>query len=239
MKILNRIFEITADVFYPNKCISCSEIISSGKHLCDFCCKNIERINTDKLCLTCGLEKEFCSCRKHVYHFNAAVSPFKYEGIAKGAMQNYKFGQKRHYSVFFANEMVSVIQKVFPEIKFDIVCYVPMDFFGIMKRGYDQSELLARGISKIMGIPLRKDVLRCRNFYPHQHTSSYTERFKNIKDKYYTDCRIKAENVLLIDDIKTTGATLDECARLLMFAGADKVYCATALTSIPEKVENG
>lgn len=239
MKILNRMFSLLTDTFYPNKCVCCSDIIDSGENLCAFCREHIERINTDKLCIYCGLEKESCRCQKFVYHFIAVVSPFKYEGIAKKAMHNYKFRGKVYYSAFFAKEMTLAIQKVFPQIKFDGVCYVPTDFFGSIKRGYDQSALLARDISKIMDIPLCGDVLHCRNFYPHQHTSSYDERFKNIKDKYYTVDRINGKNILLIDDVKTTGATLDECARLLLFAGADKVYCATALATFPEKVESG
>ena len=98
-----------------------------------------------------------------------------------------------------------------------------------MKRTFNQTELFASKISEIIGKSVDATILKKREFVSTQHELSLTDRFTNVRNAFYTTHRIDGKNVLLIDDIKTTGASLDECARQLKFAGARKVYCATAL----------
>ena len=100
---------------------------------------------------------------------------------------------------------------------------------SFLKRGFNQSEVLAEQIADILEIPFEKQLLFCKNKRKPQHKVHFKERFKNVKDVYYSYADITGKAVLLVDDIKTSGATLSECAKQLYIAGAAKVYCVTGL----------
>lgn len=225
MKLTKKHLNLLLSAIYPQKCICCSELIDEDKHICSKCEGLIERNNTDDMCLACGFEKDNCVCKYNVYRFEALVCVFKNDGLVRRAYYSYKFNQKQHYVDFFANEMCRAIKKCYDGISFDLVCSVPM----ATRHGYDHSGYIAKKISDILDIPYVSDVLSCAKRTKKQHKSTINERLKNIDGKYKHNFSIKNTNVLLIDDIKTTGATLDECTRELLYAGADRVYCATVL----------
>ena len=94
-------------------------------------------------------------------------------------------------------------------------------------------------MSKELNIPYLKDILFCKKAGKLQHKSTIKERLTNVDGKYDFAYRIDGAKVLLMDDIRTTGATLDECAKMLLYAGAQSVFCVTALTTkIKAKKEN-
>lgn len=235
MKILNTLLS----AIYPNKCIGCGEIIKEGKYLCNYCEKHIERNTPENLCLKCGFEKENCVCGYNIYRFDALISVFKNEGIAQKAYYRYKFNKIQHYSDFFAKEMSDFVNLLYGDIKFDFICSVPSGrgLFGNLH--YDHCGYIARAMSKILQIPYADDVLYCEKRRKRQHKSSIKERLVNVDGKYNFSRNIEGASVLLIDDIRTTGATLDECSKMLLFAGAQSVYCVTALaTNFKSKKEN-
>ena len=144
--------------------------------------------------------------------------------------------------VFLQFFQYNSLNKQFPHIRFSGITYVPLRTSVKLKRGFNQSKLLAEKISEICKIPLIEDVLVCLKKGKGQHNLSGKERFINVRGIYGYKRKLNCENILLIDDIKTTGATLDECARQLMFAGVHHVYCAAALISPPldsEKSKKG
>ncbi len=239
MKKLKAFYRTLISVFYPNKCVGCGEIIDNDEFLCNYCYKHIERVDTEKFCVICGMEKASCICNAKIYHFHNIVSVFKNEGIAKRAAYCYKLNHRMQYSRFLAQQICLSVAKLYYGVKFDYVCWVPSSKKSIMKYGFDHTKLLATEISEILNVPLAQDVLGCIAFKKTQHFSSLKERFENVKGKYYFKSKLNADNVLLIDDIRTTAATLDECSKVLMFAGVNRVYCATALTTLPKKkIEN-
>ncbi len=228
-KVINSVREFLLSALYPNTCISCGEIIPEGNFLCKSCKKSIEIINPKKRCIKCGFEKQNCLCSTRVYRFEGIVSLYENTGIAQRAYYKYKLFHKRHYGKFFAEEMAKAIKNELSHIDFDGICYVPTSARSIMGRGFDHTKELCLGVSDLTGIKMLDEVLFCRNFKPSQHNSSFDERIRNVDGKYGIKRKIKAENILLLDDIRTSGATLDECARQLLKAGADKVYCITVL----------
>ncbi|MBE6810778.1 MAG: ComF family protein [Ruminococcaceae bacterium] len=211
---------------YPKKCICCSELIDENSYLCEKCEASIER-NTEDICLYCGFEGADCVCKYNVYRFKQLLCVFKNCGLAQKAYYNYKFYKKQHYSEFFALEMCAAIKKHFGDIKFDFVCSVP----SYINKGYDHSGFLTEIIAENLNLIYEKNILSCVKRVKKQHKSSIKERITNTEGKYRCNYSIKDKNVLLIDDIKTTGATLDECAKELLFAGASSVYCVTVLGS--------
>lgn len=203
----------------------CGEIIKENASLCKLCEEGIERINLDDICLDCGFEKANCSCKYNIFRFSGLISVFKNEGIAQKAYYSYKFAKRQHYANFFANEIVATIYKCYKDKNFDLACYVP----SYKKHGYNHSGYIAQAVAQMLNVPLYNDLLSCVKKCKKQHKSTIKQRINNVDGKYATNYIIKGKNVLLIDDIKTTGATLDECAKELLFAGADSVYCATVL----------
>lgn len=218
---------------YPNKCICCGRLLPEGKTLCELCHHHIERVNLNKRCKVCGFEKQFCRCKYNVYHFEGVVAPFYNAGLAQKALYNYKLFLKKQYSRYFAAKMVQCVKRELSDREFDAVCYVPTAHNTIRYKGFDHAGLLAEQIGELLNIPVYSDVLFRKKGGRKQHTLSQKERYKNVRGRYGFNRRVDNKNILLVDDILTTGATLDECSRQLLFAGAESVYCVTALITAP------
>lgn len=226
--------------FFPKLCICCGEAIDEQDELCANCHRLIERFDIEKRCVNCGLEKGNCDCNARVFYFSACCAPFHNLGLASRIMRGFKFLHREHYGRYLAQQMALTVRTEYSGIEFDGICYVPATRRITMKRGYNQSRVLAAHISSITGIPLFDNALKCRRKRSAQHTLSYKERFENVKDLYEWNYQNKGRTLLLVDDIKTTGATLNECARQLLLSGAEKVYCVTGLiTKKPENEKKG
>lgn len=233
MKKINPFLKSLISAIYPQKCICCGEIIENAD-ICDECDLKIERINLSNLCFECGIEKDFCECKYKIFRFAKVISVFKNCGCAQKTYYSYKFYRKQHYANFFAEEIYKAIKTCYSDIDFDIVCAVPT----YKKFGYDHCFYITNLVAKRLGIPFDKKLISCVKRTKKQHNSTIKERLINVEGKYNTNHIINDKTVLLIDDIKTTGSTLDECAKMLLFAGAKNVYCATVLGSVEkEKIE--
>ena len=121
-----KIFNTIIGAIYPNKCIACGEIINENIFLCDYCVRNIKRLDLGNYCLNCGFENKNCCCEQSIYRFAGIVSVFENSDIAKRAYYSYKFSKNQHYAKFFALEMSNAVNEVFSEIKFDFVCSVTL-----------------------------------------------------------------------------------------------------------------
>ena len=231
------IFSNLLSFIYPQKCICCKRIINDKAYICDECSNEI-LWNSKKICVWCGLEEKHCRCKFYTYRFRKIVAPFKNNGIIKTAFYDFKFRNRTYCARFFSENMAEYVKKYYSDIKFDVICPIPMNYFDMLGRGYNQSEILAKDIGKILGIKLDNKIIYAHKKRVNQHkTKGAKDRFTNIRSRYYYKQKISYKNVLLVDDIKTTGATLDECARQLMLAGAENVYCVTALVTEPKKRE--
>lgn len=231
MRFIKGLITAFLDALFPNKCIGCDAIIPKGESVCDFCLENLLKTNFDTRCKVCGNLKKDCLCKYHVFHFTSATAPFYNDGTAQKIMYAFKFNRKLHFAKFFAKRMSISVKTDFYGTDFDCIVYVPMALKKELKRGYNQSRELAREISKILDIPLVENALGCNNKRFAQYKTKFKERFNNVKGVYYPNVSLKGRTVLLVDDIKTTGATLDECAKALFKAGANDVYCVTGLIS--------
>lgn len=225
--------------FYPNTCAGCGTVIGEDEFLCEYCMSMIERTDLTKFCFKCGNSKKSCSCRRYVLHYNGCTSPFYNDGIAKKIMYSYKFRRNERNSEFIARQMALCVKQSFYDVELEAVCCVPIELHKGLKRGYNQSAILAKRISELLGIPFYESALGCHNKKHLQHETSGKERIKNVQNVFYVKKPIKNKTVLLVDDIKTTGATLSECAKQLLAAGSNKVYCITALVTDNKEKKNG
>lgn len=225
--------------FYPNTCVGCDEIIDEDEVLCEYCSCMIEKTELDKFCFKCGNIKKECKCRYNVFYFDGCVSPYYNEGIAKKIVYGFKFHRKERNASFIAHQMALAIKQGFYNVSFDCVCCVPIEIRKGLKRGYNQSRILALELANVLGIPYYDGVLYCNKKKRIQHSVTYKERFKNVEGVYFVKTPLKNKTVLLVDDIKTSGATLSECAKQLLSTGSQKVYCITALTTKRKGNKNG
>ncbi len=232
-KIKKIIKELTSAI-YPNKCVCCGEIIGTEKHICSECDLRLERIDINNFCTKCGLENDNCGCQYNIYRFESLVCSFKNQGLAQQIYYSYKFAKKQFYVDFLANEMCSTIEEFYNDNDFDLICAVPT----VKKYGYDHSGYIAKQISKKLNIQFAASLLKTVKKGKSQHNSTFKERMENVEGKYIYNYRVDNKKILLIDDIKTTGATIDECAKILLYAGAQSVSCAVALCSEINKTKN-
>lgn len=218
-----KIIDAVLDSLYPKRCASCRQITKDGNVLCPECADKLERVKTP-VCIACGNHIKDCECDTFIYHFDGIVAPFMNKGVAKDMVYTFKFDKDFSYVDFIVENMANSLLKTYKDINFDFLTFVPK-----MKSDYNQCKPLAKRLSRRLNIPVKRKILVKVKENKTQHKLSLNERFSNVKDAYCTTEKIKGQTVLLLDDIKTTGATLNECAKQLKFAGAEKVYCVTAL----------
>ena len=154
---------------------------------------------------------------------------FNYSGIMRNLLLNYKFNEKPYLYEGLIN-FFNKYQKNYLQFDFyDIIMPVPISRKRLKSRGYNQSLLFAKGIAKILNINLRKDILIKQTNNKMQSTLNKLQREENVKDVYKlkNNKDIINKRILLVDDIFTTGATANECSKVLKLAGTQKIDVLT------------
>ncbi|MDH4226880.1 MAG: ComF family protein [Deltaproteobacteria bacterium] len=222
------------DVFFPNLCRFCGKT-ASDSWLCNACLDSIRKISDAAHCVKCG--RPFAGaietpgscgeCLTEKRWFEAMRSAFFYDGNVAEAVRDLKYNKKTELARPMA-KWVSLAAKGLGEGGFDTVMPVPLHLKRLRERGFNQSLLIAREVSKRLGARLSYDNLeRIRHTRP-QVELEHNERSANVKDAFALRDKgaVKNRRVLLIDDVCTTGATIAECSKVLARAGA-AVYVAT------------
>ncbi len=214
---------------FPRRCEICGEVITPDAERCEDCL-NAQRIS-GKICLTCGKDKDHCDCAKSLYRkprYDGIFSPFYYKDSISVAIRRMKLMGYRELTQAMGVEMSDCITARAGDVHFDFVTYVPVTKKRTRVRGYNQAKLLAQIISECLEIPLA-DLLEKNIATDSQRTKSGSERRGNVFGVFdlIEGVDVDGKTILLIDDVKTTGATLSECADMLKIYGADRVYAAT------------
>jgi len=236
MKIIDRFFGL----LFPRriKCAVCGKDTPDGR-LCEGC-RAEHALYSAHRCKRCDRaifgEGDYCLlCKDNDYSFERVLSAFDFKENIAGLVHSFKFGNKRYLSSFFAAEMADRYREL--GIKADCLVAVPMTEKAIKKRGYNQASLLATEISNRIGVPLSENLVKLRDT-EEQAQLGYNERQKNL-DRVFAvpDKReFSGKRVVLIDDVYTTGATANECSRVMLKAGALEVYVLVAATRPQSKV---
>ena len=212
-------------ILWPQRCIFCSELIFWNKEkTCDRC-KNSLPYVTGRICKKCGCSKDNCSCTSNILYYDSAAAPFYYEDSVKKALTGMKFSQRKEYAEAFSEYMLKTLSERYKDEKFDVILCVPLHKKDRRKRGYNQSELLSRYISEKSGIPYKDNVLEKIYRTKMQMSQKGIERSGNLLGAFSVrnGADLEDKSILLIDDIKTTGATVSECGKMLYLAGAKEV----------------
>jgi ComF family protein len=224
-------------LFYPAACAACSAPIGFTDYLCEACNAKAPRI-TPPFCRTCsepfdGSITEVFSCANcahRVLHFESAVAAFRSRGVVRKIIHDFKYGHQIHLRHPVANWLADTLDD--PRLqgrRFDLIIPVPLHPTRKRERGFNQAELLAELLATRAGLTTRAALQRIR-YTTTQTAFDRTERMENLHNAFRLRKKadVRGLRVLLIDDVLTTGSTLNECARVLKAAGALSVHAATA-----------
>ena len=230
------LLSILLDALYPKRCPFCGTLTGS-KEPCEACLQQLKPIE-DPRCHLCGCKADECSCEPPRPNYNAVFAPYYYESVVRKGIYRLKFRGAKSAAACFARYMSSCYESLLAPLELDSVTAVPLSKKSYRQRGYNQAEELARELCQIIALPYEKNILIKVKDNPPQHRVKRSERVKNVYGAYMLspDANVAGKNILLIDDVKTTGATLSECAKILKIAGAKSVFCLTfAVTGLKRR----
>jgi len=202
--------------------------------ICSICKASIP-VNEGESCLQCGepidgdlpdSANHICgSCRLNPPYFDETIFSLLYEEKTRELIHHFKFRNKPSIYIIFSRLISAVLHRKENIGEYDFLIPVPLYVTRLLKRGYNQSYLLAKGVAENFNIPLRADLVqRVRETKP-QIELKRNERAKNIKGafKVTSTDMVNGKNIILVDDIMTTGATLNEISRILKKSGAKRI----------------
>ena len=231
--------EFLLNIISPPRCLSCNTGMPANTTAM-FCyeCSKSYQLNDGTVCQICGKpinenrDNTCAHCKSEKIYYIKNVSRYKYKGCIKNSIQNMKFKQREWISYKFGYALAKTVQKEYPDIKFDLVIAVPMSALSELLRGFNQSFEIADIVSKSIHTPLRSNILMKKPGLKTQSGLNRKERIENVKNAFYVknSKHIEDKTILLIDDVFTTGSTINACAKALKKNGALAVYSATLAT---------
>lgn len=210
-----RIINIILDLIYPPKCAFCRKIIGSDmKGLCPECYEKLPVLKGSEQITVLG---NGALCR----------SALLYEEMVRDSFLRYKFYGLVSYAEAYSQIIFTCLADIGQDC--DILTWIPLGKRRRRKRGYDQAELLARGLAPLLGLDCKRILYKNKDTKAQSLTKDINERKTNIRGAWSVckDAEINGKKILVIDDVVTTGSTLSECTDLLKKAGAASVKAAT------------
>lgn len=198
------------NLLYPPRCVWCGEFIEKGSECRK--CKQELPLRTGKM-----KTREF---------YSAAAAPFRYEGRVRESILRHKFRRKRSYAAVYARYLSDTIKEEL-QGEYDLISFVPVSFLREHTRGFDQAKLIAEKTAALLGADFARTLRRTRDTERQSRLQDISQKRANVSDAFRCVYNVKGKRVLIIDDILTTGATMSECARTLLMAGAKDVIAAS------------
>ncbi len=228
--------------FIPSQCPLCDKFLSEdGKGICTDCLSEIYWIKPP-FCSICGTpyvsnvsgDHPCGGCLKKRRYFSMARSIGAYEGSLREAIHRWKYEGKTSLTPYFGQWMVEGLSHYWNPKELDLLIPVPLHKHRLRDRGFNQALLLVKEIHSQIGIPYLKRALRKRKPTPPQVDLNGLERERGVKGAFEITERDKIveKSILLIDDVYTTGATVNECAKILLEGGAKRVDVLTLARTV-------
>jgi ComF family protein len=224
------------DILYPRRCAICGEIVSLRGELACPGCKTKLNIIKEPRCKKCSKpiesdEKEYChDCEKKHFHYVKGYSLWVYDANMKKSISDFKFRGRKEYGEFYIRELINHYKNEILNIKPDALIPIPIHRSKKIQRGYNQAEIIAKGIGKELGIPVIDNLLiRDKKTLPQKQLND-KERLKNLEKAFSFSNEVGETNrnilrrVLLVDDIYTTGSTIEACTNILLGNTIEEVY---------------
>lgn len=222
--------ERVLDLLFPKRCVVCDEIAGQeGKAVCRRCRDKILYVQ-EPFCLKCGKqlqheEQEYCEdCKKNRHLYIQGSALYDYGSMADSIFR-FKYAGRMEYADFYGRELYERKAGWLSMVQPDALVPVPIHAARKRKRGYNQAELVARHLSSLCGVPVNNSLIyRPKQTAPLKDLS-HSERQNNLKRAFkIRQNDVKLNTIVIIDDIYTTGSTIDSMARVLHGAGITEVY---------------
>jgi ComF family protein len=226
-------------MLYPVRCPVCGDIVTpKGSKICNPCEKKLQLIGEPR-CKKCSKpieedQREYCNdCERKDYHFEHGYSLWVYDSAMKKSISNFKYSYKKEYAKYYIEKIVQSYGNDILKLAPDVLVPVPIHKSKYRERGYNQAEILAYGIAKELNIPVLPHLLiRNKRTIPQKQLSD-KERLKNLQEAFaFNEVAISSyskelKRVLLVDDIYTTGSTIEACTNVLVRNGIESIYFIT------------
>lgn len=217
---------------FPKKCVICHNILNKGMTgaLCSACRRQLHPV-TEPRCKRCSKPlqvsgEELCrDCRGKTFYVTKGMALYSYDRMMQTAIANFKYGGELSCGDYFARELVKGYGDWIKEVSPEVILPVPVHKKKLRFRGFNQAEYMAAQIGKELGIPVMGDYLmRTENTRP-QKGLDVRARIENLQRSFgVIQNGRRYHKVLLVDDIYTTGATLEACGSALKEAGTNRIY---------------
>ena len=221
---ITKLKRVALDLLFPPWCIGCGR---EGKYICNSCQQQLPLISPP-ICLKCGrpltIDKTCPGCIEVPIEIDGIRSPFLFQGVIRKAIHELKYRNLKAITPLLASFLHSFLKD--NPLSGNVLVPVPIHNKRLQERGFNQSSLLARELGRMSGLPVIEDCLIRRTHTPPQvRTISAVERRKNMADAFTCiSKRLEGKQVILIDDVSTSGATLNTCARVMKSGGATSVW---------------
>ena len=229
---LSRVAKTTVDFFFPKQCVGCGKV---GDFLCSSCKEKLPRL-LSPICSKCGKPEASgitCpSCWQEKAEIDGIRSLFLFDNVMRKAIHQLKYYNLKAISPCLAHFLADYLATV--PLPGEVLVPVPLHPKRLKQRGYNQASLLARELSKLAKLPVIEDCLiRVKEAPPQARTTNAEERRKNVIDAFICrDEKVSGKQIILIDDVCTSGATLNSSARALKNKGAISVWGLTLAREI-------
>jgi ComF family protein len=218
---------VALNLLFPRWCVGCGK---EGGYFCGACRRSLKAI-TPPVCPRCGRPQSYVSasggcpgCTGWRSGIDGIRAPFLFDGVIRNAVHEFKYRNLRALGTELAGLMHGYLTA--NPVPGDVLVPVPLHRKRLRERGYNQSSLLARELGRLTHFPVIEDCLIRRKYAPSQaRSSNINERQNNVADAFACrDGRLHGQQVILIDDVSTSGTTLNTCAGVLKSAGAAAVW---------------
>lgn len=218
-------------LLFPRRCPVCGEIVTGENKMIHSGCLNKLSPVKQPVCKLCGKEVisaqvEKChDCRRRKRSFEGGVAALKYQGAARQSLAAVKYKNRREYLDFYAKMLDWRFEKWVGTLDCQALVPVPVHRARLNERGFNQARELAVRLGKQWNMPVKELLIRVKKTVPQRELGP-GDRLENLKKAFalHTKAGKIPETVLLVDDIYTTGSTVEACARVLKKAGVKRVY---------------
>lgn len=221
------------DLVYPRRCPVCRDILKEADRREGICstCRDLLEYVKPPFCLRCGKhveseEQEYCSdCQSRRRSYVKGFPVFVYNGAVKDSVIAFKYKNKREYADFYAREIMQKYGRQLMQIQADGLVPVPVHSSRLRRRGYNQAALLGVSLSRLLAVPCYDgELVRIVKTLPQKGLND-KERYFNLKKAFKRKRNgVKLEKVILVDDIYTSGSTIEACTEVLLGTGVKEVY---------------
>ena len=228
-------------LLFPTPCAVCQKPAGRNRFVCSSCKEHLTLLKPGALCKTCLAPlpsgAELCGrCLKNNPAYDRLVACVPYQGKLRTSLHRYKFGGRSDLHTSFAMMMCAQLLS-FGCTDFDVVVPIPLSKERLRERGFNQAELIAKDIAKQFHVPCVSNALKKCWDTERQSELNIHQRSKNIRGAFALSNpdAVRGKNVLLVDDIFTTGATMREAAKTLSAVSKSVTACVLAKTDIGQR----